>query len=125
MSKSDKRDVGKRQSQRALIIHSMGISSRRIRGRRREAMGRIDREDSRRNQLIEATIDTMAEVGFSATTLALIGQRAGISPGLVAHYFRDKDVLLEATLRSLASRLARATTDHLATASGPRQRIQA
>ena len=60
-------------------------------------MGRIDREDGRRNQLIEATIDTMAEVGFSATTLALIGQRAGISPGLVAHYFRDKDGLLEAT----------------------------
>jgi len=88
-------------------------------------MGRIDREDGRRNQLIEATIDTMAEVGFSATTLALIGQRAGISPGLVAHYFRDKDGLLEATLRTLASRLARATTDHLATASGPRQRIQA
>jgi betaine-aldehyde dehydrogenase len=88
-------------------------------------MGRIEREDSRRNQLIEATIDTMSEVGFAATTLALIGQRAGISPGLVAHYFRDKDGLLEATLRTLAARLARATSDHLATASGPRQRVQA
>jgi betaine-aldehyde dehydrogenase len=88
-------------------------------------MGRIEREDSRRNQLIEATIDTMSEVGFAATTLALIGQRAGISPGLVAHYFRDKDGLLEATLRTLAARLARATGDHLATSSGPRQRVQA
>jgi betaine-aldehyde dehydrogenase len=88
-------------------------------------MGRIDREDSRRTQLIEATIDTMAEVGFAATTLALIGHKAGISPGLVAHYFRDKDGLLEATLRTLAIRLAQATTDHLARASGPRQRIQA
>ncbi len=88
-------------------------------------MGKIEREDSRRNQLIEATIDTMAEVGFAATTLALIGQRAGISPGLVAHYFRDKDGLLEATLRTLAARLSRANTDKLAAASGPRQRIQA
>ena len=88
-------------------------------------MGRIEREDSRRNQLIEATIGIMSEVGFAATTLALIGQRAGISPGLVAHHFRDKDGLLEATLRTLATRLARATSDHLATASGPRQRVQA
>jgi betaine-aldehyde dehydrogenase len=88
-------------------------------------MARADREDARRSQLIEATIDIMAEVGFSATTLALIGQRAGISPGLVAHYFRDKDGLLEATLRSLAARLGRATAARLAAADTPRGRIQA
>ena len=41
-------------------------------------------------------------------TLGAIGQRAGVSPGLVAHYFDDKDGLLEATLRSLAARLGRA-----------------
>ena len=68
----------------------------------RECMDRIEREDVRRRQLIEATIDTLAEVGFAATTLALIGQRARVSPGLIAHYFDDKDGLLEATLRSLA-----------------------
>ena len=60
---------------------------------------RGESEDARRRQLIEATIDTLAEVGFAATTLALIGQRAGVSPGLIAHYFDDKDGLLEATLR--------------------------
>lgn len=88
-------------------------------------MGRMDREDIRRNQLIGATIDILSEVGFSATTLALIGQKAGVSPGLVAHYFRDKDGLLEATLRLLAVRLARVTIAHLTTAVTPRQRIQA
>ena len=65
-------------------------------------MGRIEGEDFRRRQLIEATIDTLAEAGFNATTLALIGQRAQVSPGLIAHYFDDKDGLLEATLRNLA-----------------------
>ena len=69
-------------------------------------MNRIDIEDGRRRQLIGATIDTLAEVGFGATTLALIGQRAGVSAGLISHYFDDKDGLLEATLREpgLASR---------------------
>ena len=82
-------------------------------------------EDVRRAQLIEATIDTMAEVGFAATTLALIGQRAGVSPGLVAHYFGDKDGLLEATLRSLAGRLTRDTAERLREARTVRARVQA
>ena len=88
-------------------------------------MARVDREDVRRSQLIEATIDTMAEFGFAATTLALIGQRAGISTGLVGHYFRDKDGLLEATLRSLVGRLFQATAARLAAADSPRARLQA
>ena len=88
-------------------------------------MNRMDVEDSRRRQLIGATIDTIAEVGFSSTTLALIGQRAGVSAGLISHYFEDKDGLLEATLRTLASRLAHATTERLRSARTPRERVQA
>jgi betaine-aldehyde dehydrogenase len=86
---------------------------------------RAEREDDRRTQLIEATMGTMSEVGFAATTLALIGQRAGISSGLVAHYFGDKDGLLEATLRSLAARLGGATRVRLQSAATPRARVQA
>jgi betaine-aldehyde dehydrogenase len=82
-------------------------------------------EDARRGQLIEATIDTLAEVGFAATTLALIGQRAGVSPGLIAHYFKDKDGLLEATLRRLALRLSMAVSERLKRAASPRERVQA
>ncbi len=88
-------------------------------------MNRIEPEDLRRRQLIEATIDTMASEGFSATTLALIGQKAGVSPGLIAHYFDDKDGLLEATLRSLAGRLARGLSTRLRAARTARERVQA
>jgi betaine-aldehyde dehydrogenase len=77
-----------------------------VRDHRGRSQARGNAEDLRRRQLVEATIDTMAEVGFAATTLALIGQRAGVSPGLISHYFDDKDGLLEATLRSLAAPLA-------------------
>ncbi|MBH0236213.1 betaine-aldehyde dehydrogenase [Methylobrevis albus] len=88
-------------------------------GRRREP------EDVRRRQLIEATIDSLVEVGFNATTLAQIARRAGVSPGLVAHYFGDKDGLLEATLRFLASRVANAVLVRLQQARTPRARLQA
>lgn len=89
------------------------------------AMQRVEPEDLRRRQLIEATVDTMAAEGFAATTLAAIGQKAGVSPGLIAHYFEDKDGLLEATLRSLAARLALGLSTRLRSARTPRDRVQA
>ncbi|WP_323181543.1 betaine-aldehyde dehydrogenase [Kaistia defluvii] len=86
---------------------------------------RIEAEDVRRRQLIEATIESLADVGFAACTLMDISRRAGVSPGLVAHYFGDKEGLLEATLRHLAGRLARLVSIRLAQARTPRERIQA
>jgi len=82
-------------------------------------------EDSRRRQLIEVTIDSLAELGFVGTTLAQIAGRAGVSPGLVAHYFGDKDGLLDAAFRSLARRVEHHVRARLRLISTPRARIQA
>jgi betaine-aldehyde dehydrogenase len=82
-------------------------------------------EDTRRRQLIEVTIDSLAELGYVGTTLAQIAARAGVSPGLVAHYFGDKDGLLDAAFRSLARRVANQVRARLRLVSTPRGRIQA
>ena len=76
-------------------------------------------------QLVEVTIDSLAEVGYVGTTLAEIARRAGVSPGLVAHYFDDKDGLLEAAFRTLARTLAVRVRARLALARTPRGRVQA
>jgi betaine-aldehyde dehydrogenase len=89
------------------------------------AIDHRDTEEIRRRQLIQATIESIADVGFVACTLSDIAKRAGVSPGLFAHYFGDKDGLLEATLRSLAARLGRAAAARLRAARRPRDRIQA
>ena len=52
---------------------------------------RMRHEDLRRAQMIAATVESIAEVGFNATTGALIAARAGVSTGLVACYFADTD----------------------------------
>ena len=78
----------------------------------------------RRRQLIEVTIDSLAEVGFTGTTLAQIAARANVSPGLVAHYFGDKDGLLVAAFRSLARRVGDLVRARLRLAHTPRGRIQ-
>jgi len=82
-------------------------------------------EDTRRGQLIDVTIDSLAELGFVSTTLAQIAARAGVSPGLVAHYFGDKDGLLDAAFRSLARRVSNHARARLRQVSTPRGRIQA
>jgi betaine-aldehyde dehydrogenase len=82
-------------------------------------------EDARRAQLIEVTIDSLAEVGYVGTTLAEIARRADVSPGLVAHYFGDKDGLLEGAFRKLARVVAMLLRKRLAQARTPRARVQA
>jgi betaine-aldehyde dehydrogenase len=82
-------------------------------------------EDTRRRQLIEVTIDSLAELGYVGTTLAQIAIRAGVSPGLVAHYFGDKDGLLDAAFRSLARRVGNQVRARLRQVRTPRGRIQA
>jgi betaine-aldehyde dehydrogenase len=89
------------------------------------AAARDELEDARRVQLIEVTIDSLAEVGYVGTTLAQIARRAGVSPGLVAHYFGDKDGLLEAAFRQLSGSLAGRVRARLALARTPRGRVQA
>ena len=86
---------------------------------------RDEGEEARRVQLVEVTIDSLAEVGYVGTTLAEIARRAGVSPGLVAHYFGDKDGLLEAAFRTLARTLATRMRAVLALAGSPRARVQA
>lgn len=82
-------------------------------------------EDFRRIQLIEVTIDSLAEVGYVGSTLAQIASRANVSPGLVAHYFDDKDGLLEAAFRALSRRLFAQLDARMRDAKTPRGRIQA
>ncbi|MEI4261308.1 TetR/AcrR family transcriptional regulator [Roseovarius sp. D0-M9] len=59
----------------------------------------------RRQQLIEATLDALAQKGVSGTTMAEVTRRAGLSMGIVSLHFQSKDNLLTATLRSLAEEI--------------------
>jgi TetR/AcrR family transcriptional repressor of bet genes len=59
-------------------------------------------KEVRRLQLIEATVDCIAERGISGTTMAAVTGRAGLSMGIVSLHFESKDNLLHATLTHLS-----------------------
>ncbi len=82
-------------------------------------------EDLRRRQLIAATITSIHEEGFANATISRISKNAGLSGGIVAHYFDDKAGLLAATMRSLAQDLLAETLRRLNQAETPEERIDA
>lgn len=64
--------------------------------------GRKEAKPVRRQQLINATIDSLAKRGYAETTLADIADGAGLSRGIVNFHFESKEKLLVETLRTMA-----------------------
>jgi TetR/AcrR family transcriptional repressor of bet genes len=57
---------------------------------------------ARRVQLIEATIETLAQMGYARLTLTHVARQAGLSHGLVNFHFETKERLLLETMAYLS-----------------------
>ncbi|MEX6313564.1 transcriptional regulator BetI [Providencia manganoxydans] len=90
-------------------------------------MPKIGMQSIRKQQLIQATLEVINEVGMQEASIALIARKAGVSTGIISHYFRDKNGLLEATMRHIQYQLGFAVAMRLRMLSHaePKQRIQA
>ena len=60
-----------------------------------EAERRTFTEQARRQQIVGAAIDTIAEVGYGQASLARIAARVGISKGVISYHFAGKDDLMK------------------------------
>lgn len=76
---------------------------------------RRESEETRREALIVAALDLVAEGGSQAATVRAIADRAGVTPGLIRHYFASKEELTRAAYRRLMERM---TADSAATLGG-------
>jgi TetR/AcrR family transcriptional repressor of bet genes len=59
-------------------------------------------KQERQQQLIQATIRSVAKNGMSDTTMATVSSEAGLSQGIINLHFQSKDRLLVETLRFLS-----------------------
>ncbi|MFN3844979.1 MAG: TetR/AcrR family transcriptional regulator [Paracoccaceae bacterium] len=76
---------------------------------------RREPQERRRESLIAAALDLMAEGGPQAATVRAIAERAGITAGLIRHYFQSKDDLTRAAYAVVMNRM---TTESLAATEG-------
>lgn len=72
---------------------------------------RRESEETRREALILAALELVAEGGPEAATVRAIADRAGVTPGLIRHYFSGKDDLTRAAYRHMMDQM---TADNVA-----------
>ncbi|WP_010322251.1 transcriptional regulator BetI [Marinobacterium stanieri] len=87
-------------------------------------MPKIGVKDTRKQQLIDAAMESIAELGMQNTTIVSISKRAGLSSGIISHYFGGKQGLIEAALRHLLDQLGRELRVRMANHDGtPEKRL--
>lgn len=68
----------------------------------KQATKRLSRQE-RYDTLIDATYRCVAQNGLEGTTIRDIAEFAGITFGLIRHYFRNKEELIEATYTTITA----------------------
>ncbi|QND52730.1 TetR family transcriptional regulator [Phyllobacterium sp. 628] len=87
---------------------------------------RREGEDKRREDLIAATLECVAERGLAGATVREIAMRADVTAGLIRYYFPTKDDLISAAYRAVMNRMTVQASDALQNAANdPRARLQA
>lgn len=61
------------------------------------------RKEDRPAEITEAAMQTFAEKGYAATRVEEVARRAGVSKGLLYLYFKTKEELFKAVIRSFVS----------------------
>jgi len=61
-----------------------------------------DRSRATRARLLEAAIACLADLGWTASTMAIVAQRAGVSRGAVQHHFPTRESLFTAALEQVS-----------------------
>ena len=90
-------------------------------------MPKVGMPDIRKPQLVKATMTVIDRVGLHAASIALISKEAGVSTGIINHYFGGKHGLLEETMREILRQLSNTITTQLKTlpVDAHQQRINA
>ena len=88
------------------------------------AAAKRESADFRRQSLIEAAAECLADKGVAGTSVRTICARAGVSPGLLRHYFEGIDDLIAATYRDVTEQVSRSLAEAEEEAGpDPRQRL--
>lgn len=83
------------------------------------------RQTTRKTELINAAIQTIARSGTLDVTVADIARQAGMSPALAHHYFGSKDQMFLSAMREILRRYGVVVREAISAADGPRARLLA
>ncbi|MDO6544761.1 transcriptional regulator BetI [Photobacterium sanguinicancri] len=76
-------------------------------------MPKVGMPKIRKPQLVQATMTVIERVGLHSASISLISKEAGVSTGIINHYFGGKHGLLEETMREILRQLSVTITTRL------------
>jgi AcrR family transcriptional regulator len=62
-------------------------------------------KSDKRDEIVRAALELIAEHGFHAAPMAMIAERAGVGAGTIYRYFENKDVLIYELYRELEEKM--------------------
>ncbi len=71
-----------------------------------------ERTATTRSRVLEATLASLIELGYAATTISRVQERAGVARGTLLHHFPTRASLLVAVVEDVAARRLLVLTDH-------------
>lgn len=82
-------------------------------------------EANRRRQIVGCAIETLAEEGYAATTLARVAERAEVSKSVIVYHFGTKESLLEQVAAEVFQVAAETVTPQVAEAPTATAKLRA
>lgn len=64
-------------------------------------------DEEKRKRILQVSFDSFGDLGYKRTTIKTIADRAGIAPGTIYTYFKDKDELFLSTINEIWDQLVR------------------
>ena len=77
----------------------------------------------KRDEIVRAALEIIAEHGFHGAPMAMIADRAGVGAGTIYRYFENKDVLITELYRELEDRIYPVITEGYAEVKAFRERF--
>ena len=77
----------------------------------------------RKKQITRAAYEIIAEKGYFNFTMRDIAKRAGVSSGLIHHYFKDKENMLVSILREMQEEIRTSAEKAIEEAADPKEKL--
>jgi len=87
-------------------------------------MGRKSHAPQRREQIVWALYDCLAEGGSEKVTIKEIAARANLPPGVIHYYFSSKDEIVSHLAEAIVEKYSALLDERLVEAHSPEQRIE-
>jgi AcrR family transcriptional regulator len=79
----------------------------------------------RREQICRSAAEVIAQQGFAGSTMRQVAERAGVSTGMLNHYFSNRAEMLLETLVFVSTRMQERLSDAVADVPAGEQRVRA